>query len=274
MLVALDRRMPQDRMVLLARRHALFLSSILFDTQFILTCPSTKVDNTVRMEGVSHVDAALEKGQGVMFLGCHAGYFYRAIFAAARETARKGKKLHVINILPEYARRGLWKGKAEYLLYQKLVKRMEQEPNLQIEYIGGSLEGVYQGLRMGEIVAANVDVPLPQGDRRAVQIKFLGRDCYFSSQLVRLARRLNAVCLPFVTHMEGDLCWTRLHPPWTRTDNKAFGDPDTDAETRHIFRILEKHILTYPEQWWLWNDLGGFASDSCDKDDLRVLKDV
>lgn len=274
MLNALETTMPRDQTVLLARRHALFLSSIRFDTQFILSCPSSKVDNTVRFEGLSHLDAALEKGQGVMLLGCHAGYFYRTIFAAARETARRDIRLHVINIRPEYARRGIWKDTAEYLLYQKLVKGMEEEPNLEIEYIGGSLEGVFRGLRMGEIVAANVDVPVAQGGRRTVQIEFLGRQCFFSTQLIRLSRRVNAVCLPFVTRVEGNLCWVKIYPSWMRPDNETFGCPEAEEETRYVFRILEEHILAYPEQWWLWNDLGGFASSLWEKEDCRLLKDV
>jgi lauroyl/myristoyl acyltransferase len=247
---------PSDRIALLARRHALFCSSIRFETQFLLTSSAKKVDNTVRFEGLSLVDAAQAEGKGVMLLGCHAGSFYRAIFASAR----RGYKLHVITMRPEDAGQGIWKDRVGSILYAKLLKKLEEEPNVRIQYVGGSLLDIPRALRRGEIVCATLDVPVAQGEQKTSPIEFLGRQCYFSSHLIRLAARLDAVCLPYVTHGEKDLCWIKIHPPLMTTENRGDEGSDVEKEMRYVFRVLEHHILTYPEQWWLWNVLGGFGS--------------
>ena len=256
----LETRMSRNRAVLVARRHALFMSSIRFDTQFILSCPPRKVDRTVRFEGLSHVDAVLEQRKGVLLLGCHTGHFYRTIFASAR----RGYKLHVITMRPEDARQGLWEDKTGSTLYQKLVKKMEEEPNIRIEYVGGSLREVPRALNRGEVVAATLDVPLARGDHRAVKIEFLGRECYFSAQLIRLATRLNAVCLPYVARVDGGLCWLEVFPPRTVADTPAVDVTEVEKEMMYIFGRLEEHILAHPEQWWLWNNLDRFAVPSRD----------
>ncbi len=249
-------RTPSDKIALLARRHALFCSSIRFETQFLLSCSAKKVDDTVRFEGLSLVDAAQAEGKGVMLLGCHAGTFYRAIFASAR----RGYKLHVVTMRPEDAGQGIWKDKVGSILYRKLLKKLEEEPNVRIQYVGGSLLEVPRALRRGEIVCATLDVPVTQGEEKTSPIEFLGRECSFSSHLIRLAARLDAVCLPYVTHGEKDLCWIKIHPPLMTTENKGNEDSDVEEEMTYVFSVLEHHILTYPEQWWLWNVLGGFGS--------------
>ena len=253
---AFHERMGSTRMLPLARRHALFLSSIRFDTQFILRCSAKKVDGTVRFEGLPYVDEAQENGKGVVLLGCHAGYFYRAILASAR----RGYKLHVITMRPEDAGQGVWKDKVGSLLYKKLVTRMQEEPNVELHFVGGPLLGIPRALRNREIVAGTLDVPLTAGEPSATRIEFLRTECHFSSRLIGLAARLNAVCLPYVTHAEGDVCRVKIYPAWRAVERDTPSAARVEEEMGYVFRILEKHILTYPEQWWLWNDLGGFGS--------------
>lgn len=250
---------PSDKIALLARKHALFRSSIRFETQFLLSSSAKKVDNTVRFEGLSLVDAAQAEGKGVLLLGCHAGTFYRAIFASAR----KGYKLHVITMRPEDARQGIWEDRAGSVLYAKLMKKLEEEPNVRIQYVGGSLLEVPRALRRGEIVCATLDVPVAQEEQKTSPLEFLRRECRFSSHLVRLAARLDAVCLPYVTHAEEDLCRIKIHPPLMMTEIRGGEGSRVEKEMRYVFGIFEHHILTHPEQWWLWNVLGGFGSPAC-----------
>jgi lauroyl/myristoyl acyltransferase len=144
---------------------------------------------------------------------------------------------------------------------------MEEEPNVRIEYVGGSLLEVPRALQRGEVVAAMLDVPLAQGDHRTVKIQFMGRECYFSSQLIRLASRLNAVCLPYVARVDRDLCWLKIFPPRTRADNPATDNAEVEEEMMYVFGKLEAHIYAHPEQWWLWNNFHSFAMSSCDMQD-------
>ncbi len=245
-----------ERTRLLARKHAAFLSSIRFETQLLLACSPERVDRAVRFEGLSRVDAAQAEGKGVMLLGCHAGPFYRAIFASAR----RGYRLHVITMRPEDARQGIWEDRVGSVLYRRLLERLEQEPNVHMQYVGGSLLEVPRALKRGEIVCATLDVPLTRGEKQAVHLPFLGRECVFSSRLVRLAERLGAVCLPYVTHQEGRLCRIKIHPPMVETRQGSPGGAKVEEEMGYLFGVLEGHILAHPEQWWLWTDLGGFGA--------------
>ncbi len=260
---------PTDRTLSLARRHAMFLSSIRLETQILLGSSPGKVDRAVRFEGLSLVDAAQAEGKGVMLLGCHAGPFYRAIFASAR----RGYKLHVITMRPEDARQGIWKDRVGSILYRKLLKKLEEEPNVQLQYVGGSLLGIPKALRRGEIVCATLDVPVGPGEQHSSHIRFLGRDCWFSSHLVRLASRLGAVCLPYVTHQEKDLCRIRIHPREIEAEQEEDEGLRVEVEMGHVFRVLENHILEHREQWWLWSDLGGFGSAPCPEAPGRPYKD-
>ena len=77
------------------------------------------------------------------------------------------------------------------------------------------------------------------------------------------AARLDAVCLPYVTHAEEDLCRIKIHPPLMMTEIRGDEGSRVEKEMRYVFGIFEHHILTHPEQWWLWNVLGGFGSPAC-----------
>jgi lauroyl/myristoyl acyltransferase len=237
----------------------LFLSSIRFETQFLLSCSPEQVDRTVRFEGLSLLDEVLAMGKGAVLLGCHTGCFYRAIFASAR----RGYKLHVVTMRPEDARQGIWQDRIGSILYKKLMDRLEAEPNVEIQYVGGTLRGVPRALRKGEIVCATLDVPVAQEGRRTPLLEFLGRECSFSSQLIRLAAKREAACLPYVTYEKDGHCSVKIHPRWNQGGNESAEGRRIEKEMKYVFRVLEGHILAHPEQWWLWNALGGFGSPAC-----------
>jgi lauroyl/myristoyl acyltransferase len=226
-----------------------------FDAWLSSSSSAEKINKTVRFEGLSHLREAQEQGKGVVLLGSHTGYFYRFVFALARN----GYRYQVITMRTEETGRIVWRGRAELILYRKILERMEAEENIRIIYAGRAYGEIESSLKENRILLTKMDNPAPDEGVKGVRVSFLGLECVFSSEIFRMAKQQGAVCLPYVVHMDGHLCRFRIYPPWESGTVEESVDDSIASETQHFIRLFEEHILSCPEQWWLWRDLGAFG---------------
>ena len=108
--------------------YARFLSCLRFDAWISSSCGVERLNEAVRLEGLSHLREAQGKGKGVVLLGCHTGFFYRFVFTLARN----GYEHRVLTMKTEETGRIVWRGRAELMLYRKILERMEAEPNIRV----------------------------------------------------------------------------------------------------------------------------------------------
>jgi KDO2-lipid IV(A) lauroyltransferase len=254
--IAFPEELSPSRLTNLGAEYARFLSCLRFDAWISSSSSAERINKTVHFEGLNHLREAQEQGKGVVLLGCHTGYFYRFVFALARN----GYRYQVITMKTEETGRIVWRGKAELILYRKILERMEAEENIRIIYAGRAYREIESSLKEKQILLTKMDNPASDEGDKGVRVRFLGLECVFSCEIFRMAKQQGAVCLPYVVHMDGHFCRFRIYPPWESGGGEASVEDPIASETEHFIRLFEEHILSCPEQWWLWRDLGAFGS--------------
>jgi lauroyl/myristoyl acyltransferase len=194
----------------------------------------------------------------VVLLGCHTGYFYRFVFALARN----GYRHQVITMRTEETGRIVWRGRAERMLYRKILERMEREENIRVIYAGRAYRAIQAALEEGRVLLTKMDNPMPTEGDKGVSVRFLGRQCVLPAEIFRMAKQYGALCLPYIVHVDAHFCKIEIHPPWEPGCVGASPEDEILEQVGYFIRLFEQHILSYPEQWWLWRDLGAFG-DPC-----------
>jgi lauroyl/myristoyl acyltransferase len=234
--------------------YARFLSCLRFDAWVSSSCRVERLNPTVRFEGLAHLREAQDQGRGVVLLGCHTGFFYRFVFALARN----GFEHRVLTMKTEETGRIVWRGRAERMLYRKILERMEAEPNIRVIYAGKAYGQVRDCLEQKAILLTKMDNPGSEEGEKDVRARFLGVDSAFSTELFELAKQCDAVCLPYIVRVDNHLCRIRIYPPFQAGNTSPSPDQEPAAQIESFLNLFEQHILSCPEQWWLWRDLGAF----------------
>jgi KDO2-lipid IV(A) lauroyltransferase len=136
----------------------------------------------IEWDGQKHVQAALNKQQGVVFLSPHLGCFEITAQAYAQVFGQTGKPMTVLFRPPRQA----W--------VRALVEQSRQRPGLLTAPT--TLSGVKQmikALKKGESVGLLPDQVPPQG--MGVMVPFFGRDAYTMTLSVRLLQQTGASVL-------------------------------------------------------------------------------
>ena len=238
--------------------YARFLSCLRFDAWISSSCSVERLNRAVHLEGLSLLREAQEKGKGVVLLGCHTGFFYRFVFTLARN----GYEHRVLTMKTEETGRIVWRGRAELILYGKILERMEAEQNIRVIYAGKAYQQIKASLEEKRILLTKMDNPGSEDGDKGVRARFLGLESVFSMELFKMAREHDAVCLPYIVQVDNHVCRIRIYPPLPPGNGEASADQEASAQIEYFLNLFEQHILSCPEQWWLWRDLGAFGVPS------------
>jgi lauroyl/myristoyl acyltransferase len=238
-----------------AAAYARFLSCLRFDAWISSSCSIERLNESVNLEGLSHLREAQERGKGIVLLGCHTGFFYRFVFTLARN----GYEHRVLTMKTEETGRIVWRGRAELILYRKILERMEAEQNIRVVYAGKAYPQIKTCMEQKQILLTKMDNPGSVDRDKGVTARFLGLESAFSTELFRMAREHDAVCLPYIVQVENHICRIRIYPPSSPANQEASADEEVSAQVEYFLNLFERHILACPEQWWLWRDLGAFG---------------
>ena len=189
--------------------YARFLSCLRFDAWISSSCSVERLNEAVRLEGLSQLREAQEKGKGVVLLGCHTGFFYRFVFTLARN----GYEHRVLTMKTEETGRIVWRGRAELMLYRKILERMEAEQNIRVIYAGKAYQQIKTSLEQKQILLTKMDNPGSEEGDKGVRARFLGLESAFSTELFKMARQHDAVCLPYIVRVDNHICRIRIYPP-------------------------------------------------------------
>jgi len=113
---------------------------------------------------------------------------------------------------------------------------------------GEALRPFYRALD-NHVMAMLIDVPYPDDRTACVALPFLGRTGYFPVGLARIAKRADAMIIPFYTFESRAGGHVRFHEP------VPVQDMNETEITAHLVALLESHILQDPQMWWLWQAL-------------------
>jgi len=187
-----------------------------------------KLKQRVTVEGLEHLDHALERGHGVILLSAHFTTLeiggrllslFRPLHAMYREQDNK-----IFN-------QAMVKGRLSFL--QSLVKKND-------------LRGMLKLLKQNQTVWYAMDQN--SSDSSAVFTRFFGIPCSTTTATSKLAQRSGASVVPFSTQrLEPDNHYQlTIHPPL-----EQFPSKDSVSDTQQIMDLFESEVRKAPEQY-LW----------------------
>ncbi|PSO46134.1 MAG: phosphatidylinositol mannoside acyltransferase [Actinobacteria bacterium QS_8_72_14] len=191
-----------------------------------------EVDARTTTEGLAHLDAALERGEGAIILLAHHGSWD----VAARWAETHGYHLAVVAEIVRPRR-----------LFEKFV-RLREQIGLEVVPLhrGEDLAG-----RLAEALAANHLVGL-LSDRDLVgdglPVRLFGEACHVPHGPVTLARRTGAPVLPVTLRQQPGRRWHLQVLPAIE-----LADLDVETAAQRVAAGLEAIIRTEPAQWYAFS---------------------
>lgn len=183
------------------------------------------------LKGVEHLDEALAKGKGVIFLSGHLGNFN----LSAQILAVRGHRMTIV--VEQLKSDGL----------QRLLEGLRESQGINFVPLGGNeARTIYKALRRNEVVGV-------MGDRdvaaNGVPVSFFGETASLPAGPAALALRTGAPLITAYTIRKPDgSSLGFIEPPVELEDTGDFRR-DIQAGTQRIAHRLERYIREAPEQW-------------------------
>ena len=193
------------------------------------------VTDFISLEGLEHLDRALERGNGAVLVTVHLGNWE----LAGAALSLKGYPLHVI-VGDQMTTRV--KGFAQYR-WEKGTRAITP---------ADSFRQIFQALRNNEIIVILLDGYLYD---QAVEVPFFGRPMRFPRGAAKLSHRTGAPILPGVcVRNENRHLIARVMPP-LHADPAL---PEEDAvlhTTTELASLMEDQIRAHVDQWCIFRPL-------------------
>ncbi len=200
-------------------------------TEFLRYGSVAPDDLPVRIHGQAHLDAALARGRGVIFVTAHLGNWELLVRSSALVN---GSVMVVSKALKSSLAHRLW--------------MKQRRGGAEIVFPTGSARRLVAHLRRNGVVGYVLDQHTPSD--RAVWLPFFGRPAATSPDVVRLARTTGAMVLPvFIRRGEADH-QIQVGGP-IALPNTGRRKHDELEGTRRCLGAVESAIRETPGQW-LW----------------------
>lgn len=190
----------------------------------------------ITIEGLEHLDEALERGKGVIFVSAHLGNWE----LMALHLASFGYPVNIV------ARR------INNVRIDKLILELRQQTGVHIimrEEQGRVSRSIFKVLLKNQLLGILMD----QDSRvDGVFVDFFGRKAYTPSGPVALALATGAAIMPvFITRKSDGKHIQKMLPPYKLkiTGNK---ERDVLVNTQGLTNIIEEYVRRFPSQWvWM-----------------------
>jgi lauroyl/myristoyl acyltransferase len=194
------------------------------------TLSLAEIDRLVKVEGWEHVEEALAKGKGLIFVGTHFGNV---------DIVAQVPALRQIPVV----------GPAEHLKPEALfqyVCSLRANKGFRLIPIDGPLFELFRALRRNEMVALAADRNIAGS---GIVVDFFGAPACLPDGYARLSLRTGApIIVGFSQRLPDNTFVVYLEP---LLELEATGDRDHDARAgvEKVVVIMERYIGEHPEQW-------------------------
>lgn len=218
---------PAERERLLAE-HFAALGAGLFETAMAWWAPDEQIRRLVRVEGVAHLDKALQEGRGVILLTGH----FTTLELGARFLTRHCS-FHAI-----YRRH-------DNPLFQTIMRDWRERRSGYPPLTRTDMRGMIRALRKGRAVWYAPDQNF--GAEEGVFVPFFGVSTYTTTATARLARIAGARVVPyFPQRLPGTAGYViRILPAL-----EDFPSDDLTADSRRVNELIEAAAKHCPEQYY------------------------
>jgi lauroyl/myristoyl acyltransferase len=214
------------------------------DTFFFRTLQTTaQVDGFIHLENFDVVLKARAKGQRVIISSGHFGRFWMAGVGMHAHGVTVGT---ITRDGGDFNEHGLPNQEYQYRL--KKLRWLRERFGGPFLVEGDLIRPIYRALDE-HVMALFIDVPYLDDKNGCISLPFLGRMGRFPLGAARIAKKSNALIVPFYVYESRAGLRARFYEP-------IAAQQLTEAEImQQLVALLEAQILAYPEQWWLWQAL-------------------
>lgn len=195
--------------------------------------PAASIGSRVAFDGLHHLDAARERGRGLILATCHFGNWeLSGIALSARGypiTTVAGQQLN-----------STWSNP---------VKEWKRRSGISVVSPGSGYRTLYRDLASNRILVLHIDGNLFAG---GVEADFLGEVRTFPRGPARIARATRSpVAFAYCRRRRRDRLEVTIHPPFEPPED-ARGE---DALARTLIKNVEKCVMAEPEQWCIFRSI-------------------
>jgi len=202
-----------------------------------------QVNRFIKLDDFHYVIEARKAKRRVIISSGHFGRFWMAGVGMQAEgisvgtITRDGGKTNTHG-LPE----------AEYQYRLKKLAWLQQCFGGPFLVEGDSARPLYRALD-DFVMGLFIDVPYLGDKNGCVTLPFLGKPTRFPLGPAKIAKRSGALIVPFYVFESRNGLRAQFHPP---VDAQQL---DERQIMLHLVALLEQQVMTFPEQWWLWQAL-------------------
>ncbi|MCX5681160.1 MAG: hypothetical protein NT079_02615 [Candidatus Omnitrophica bacterium] len=199
----------------------------------LLRFPVIDPQKYIKVEGREHVEEAIAKKQGIIFLAMHFGSWELCNFIPQLFN-------HPYNVIVNPQKR--------YAKLNDLLDSYRQKVGSRILIPGSGAREFIKSLKNGEMVGMVVD----QGGKEGNLIKFFGRDSSMSIGAIKMGLKLNvAVCFCVLIREKGSYRHRLVIQPPLKLKKNGNIEEDIDNALRGVVVDMERYIKQYPSEY-MW----------------------
>lgn len=214
------------------------------DTFFFRTCKTVRqVEQFIRLEDFQHVTDARQAGRRVIISSGHFGRFWMAGVGMQAQGVSVGT---ITRDGGETNEHGLPEDEYQYRL--KKLAWLQQCFGGPFLVEGDSARPIYRALNE-HVMGLFIDVPYSGDKNGCVSLPFLGKETRFPLGPAKIAKRAQALIVPFYVFESRAGLSAKFYPP---IDTELLNEQDIMLQ---LVGLLEQQVLAFPEQWWLWQAL-------------------
>lgn len=232
--LAFGEEMSSSELRLLMQGVGVEVSKTALEVLYSLSPQKGQLYTSVTIEGREHLDAALDRGKGVIAITAHLGNF----FVIEGKLISEGYPFRYLLKLPKD------KGVASVLetkMEEHNIRFILAEPD------ASSQKKLIRCLRQNEIIGITLDQDQKVG---GIPIKVMGQEVSIAPGPAILAKRTDATILPlFIIRQPDNSHKIIVEPPVERIEG-ASQDRSIVLLTMQLARIIESYIAQYPQQWY------------------------
>ena len=231
--IAFGDRLSETEREALCKKNFQHLARVVLEIPYLHTLTADNLDQFVSFAGVQHLEAALNKGKGLLVMASHFGNWELTSLAVSL-------KYHPFNVVVR---------PLDNSLLNRMIDRMRTRTGNRMIAKKDSLRQVLRRLRNAEAVALLIDQNAKRSE--GVFVPFFNKVASTNKALAVLALRTRAPVLPAFNIRRPDgryLVFFEPEVPLTVTGDTM---QDIARNTASFNRIIEKNIRLFPDQW-LW----------------------
>lgn len=240
---AILQRAPQDLAVARTARQSFreFAKYVLEIMRF----PRLDADDfqaLVEAEGLEHVEEALGRGKGVIFVSFHFGNFELGAALISGE--------RTLNVVADDI--------SSQRLFEHLIRHRARR-NILLMSPEGAAKPVLQALRRNELVGLMLDLGPRARAFDTVSVRFFGRETLFPAVAANLARVSGApIVVGCTVRRKGKPFLGIAYPPiYVGRTQQAV--EDVQRATQQLVSYVEDFVGSWPEQWYIFRPMWPMA---------------